>query len=414
MKFSQPSIITKITSVFLVAAGVITLAAMMIYGKADERESYFAKMRFQNATKILQQAYAAGKPLPLEQLKLLDLEITSPPLEMSKKEESVIQVSLPKFYLDVKQEGHRQQVAVKADYGQVWLRDVRPQEKTKFIIIIGYFSMMGLLALLYLSIVRSIYPLKVLQQKIVRFGRGDFTVRCRTDRTDEIGSVANAFDTAIRKQKELMDARMLFLRNAAHELKTPLTKGMIALELPESPKKSQVLGGVFTRLDNLVRELMDIEKLTSGNIRPNPSVHRLEDVFHHAADLLFMEPEEFDHDLDDAMVKVDYRLTALALKNLMDNGIKYGNGEPVKIRLSGTRLEVANRGNPLSREFCHYLEPFAKETENQQGFGLGLFIVHHIALAQGMSFDYRYEEGWNVFGLELKNVMLEEAAQPAA
>ena len=388
---------------------------MMIYGKADERENYFAQMRFRNATQILQQAYAAGRPLPLEQLKLLDLEITSPPKEMSKKEDSVMQVSLPKFYLDVKQEGHRQQVAVKADYGQVWLRDVRPQEKTKFIIIFGYFSMMGMLALLYLSIVRSIYPLKVLQQKIVRFGQGDFSVRCRTDRTDEIGSVANAFDTAIRKQKELMDARMLFLRNAAHELKTPLTKGMIALELPDTPKKSQVLGGVFTRLDNLVRELMDIEKLTSGNIRPNPSVHRLEDVFHHAADLLFMEPEEFDYDLDDTMVKVDYRLTALALKNLMDNGIKYGTlGEPVKIRLEGTRLEVANKGKPLSEEFAHYLEPFSKETENQQGFGLGLFIVHHIAKAQEMGFDYHHEEGWNVFTLEMEKVMVKEAAAPAA
>ena len=254
-----------------------------------------------------------------------------------------------------------------------------------------------MLFLFYISIFRSISPIKALEKKVKLFGEGDFGVDCSSDRKDEIGNLANSFDSSIKRLKELMDARMLFLRNAAHELKTPLTKGMIALELPDGEKKSKSLKGVFIRLNTLIGELLNIEKITSGNLKLILEEKRLIDIIFNVEALLFLEKNTLSHNIKNERVKVDWSLYSLAIKNLVDNGIKYSKNSKVTIEIKNGYFYVINQGEKLNKPLEYYLEPFSKDNTNQQGFGLGLFIVNHIFKAHNSKLRYIHENGCSKF-----------------
>lgn len=66
---------------------------------------------------------------------------------------------------------------------------------------------------------------------------------------DEISQVSEAFYQAIVQIRKLNQSRQFFLRNIMHELKTPITKGLLTLEMIEDNKYKERLNGVFTRLE---------------------------------------------------------------------------------------------------------------------------------------------------------------------
>jgi len=61
----------------------------------------------------------------------------------------------------------------------------------------------------------------------------------------------------------VLEARIVFLRNITHEFKTPITSGKLALEFINSSKSKDVLNNAFTRLELLIKETVQIEKITA-------------------------------------------------------------------------------------------------------------------------------------------------------
>ncbi len=98
-------------------------------------------------------------------------------------------------------------------------------------LIIAFGGATGLLVLLYAWIIRSIVPLSKLRDKIILFSKGNLTIRCKSNQKDEIGEVANAFDTAAQTIRDLLKSRQLLLRAIMHELKPLLQKVRLMAEM---------------------------------------------------------------------------------------------------------------------------------------------------------------------------------------
>ncbi len=105
-------------------------------------------------------------------------------------------------------------------------------------------------------------------------------------------------------------------------------------------------------------------------------------------------------DVKNRALTTDVKLMALAIKNLLDNGLKYGQKKPVILRSNGQVIEIISEGNPLQHPLAYYTEPFSQEEKRSSGFGLGLYIVHSILEKLGYQLGYRYEEGKNIFMIE--------------
>ena len=271
---------------------------------------------------------------------------------------------------------------------------------------IAFIIALLLLLYMYVSIFKSLAPLKTLSGQIRQFASGDLSIECKSASKDEIGKVANEFDRAVKKIRDLIQSRQLFLRTIMHELKTPIGKGRIVAEMLEDEIAKKRLIGVFGRLEMLIVEFSKIEQITSQRYEMNLQTYSLIYIIEHAIDLLMLDEQkreeyirvdgEFDID-----VKVDFDLMALAIKNLIDNALKHSQTKSVLVKQEGQTLIVANHGEPLKMAIEEYFQPFVSGSKAcGSSLGLGLYIVKNIVAQHGLDIVYEYADGMHHFKID--------------
>ena len=254
----------------------------------------------------------------------------------------------------------------------------------------------------YIFVIYKIKPLRKLKRQIVKFANGELDgVQNVGNGKDEISEVAEAFYEAVCQIKALNDSRHLFLRNIMHELKTPITKGLIAAQMIEKSKNQERLISVFHKLENLINELAAIEQITSKIGLTNKTPCLMRDLIDEAIDIAMVEKEHVGiSELDEVRVMVDFKLFSVAIKNMIDNGIKYSTDKHVNIMVSKDHMKFITQGEKLKNDLDFYIQPFIKGEDAQKSFGLGLYIVSNILEAHGLKFGYEYKNGMNVFIFE--------------
>ena len=254
----------------------------------------------------------------------------------------------------------------------------------------------------YIFVIYKIKPLRKLKRQIVKFANGELNgVQNVGNGKDEISEVSEAFYEAVCQIKALNDSRHLFLRNIMHELKTPITKGLIAAQMIEKSKNQERLISVFHKLENLINELAAIEQITSKIGLTNKTPCLMRDLIDEAIDIAMIEKEHVGiSELDEVRVMVDFKLFSVAIKNMIDNGIKYSTDKHVNIMVSKDHMKFITQGEKLKNDLDFYIQPFIKGEDAQKSFGLGLYIVSNILEAHGLKFGYEYKNGMNVFIFE--------------
>nr|WP_315518628.1 ArsS family sensor histidine kinase [uncultured Campylobacter sp.] len=254
----------------------------------------------------------------------------------------------------------------------------------------------------YIFVIYKIKPLRKLKRQIVKFANGELEgVQNVGNGKDEISEVSEAFYEAVCQIKALNDSRHLFLRNIMHELKTPITKGLIAAQMIEKSKNQERLISVFHKLENLINELAAIEQITSKIGLTNKTPCLMRDLIDEAIDIAMVEKEHVGiSELDEVRVMVDFKLFSVAIKNMIDNGIKYSTDKHVNIMVSKDHMKFITQGEKLKNDLDFYIQPFIKGEDAQKSFGLGLYIVSNILEAHGLKFGYEYKNGMNVFIFE--------------
>nr|WP_315057473.1 ArsS family sensor histidine kinase [uncultured Campylobacter sp.] len=269
---------------------------------------------------------------------------------------------------------------------------------------VGFLLTMAVLISLYLSIVRSFTPLKKLSKNIKKFAQGNLDVNlAATHSEDEIGQVAQEFNNAIAKIQELIRSRQLFLRTIMHELKTPIGKGRLITEMLDDETQKERLVNVFERLEILINEFAKIEQLLSKSYSLNYQDYHFSLILEQVRDMSMLDnwDELISADIEcDAVINVDFGLFALAIKNLIDNALKYSSDKKVRIICDENKVSVANRGAALAKSFEHYKQAFIRnKDEKATGMGLGLYIIDKICELHKFRFEYNYSDGTHYFSI---------------
>lgn len=277
------------------------------------------------------------------------------------------------------------------------LQDDRPENYYfEIAVTLGVFLIV-LLLLLYLAVLKKLDPLKKLHRQIQRFAQGDTQTRITYLYDDEIGKIAKSFDDAIMHINTLSASKNLFMRNLMHELKTPITKGRIVVEMLEDEATKKVLIRAFERMNELISELAEIERVTTQSFEPNFEYVMLDEVIQKSQDLLMTVKGHVAIEVQNRALTTDVKLFSLAIKNLLDNGIKYSKNKHVTLRSAEGGLEIISKGEKLQYALSYYIEPFSQEEKRSSGFGLGLYIVHSILEKLGCGLEYKYVDGNNIF-----------------
>ncbi len=268
---------------------------------------------------------------------------------------------------------------------------------SKIVLVAGVVNLVVLLFFLYL--IKRLQPLVSLKKEIARFASGAADVSTHMGGHDEIADVANEFDRAIRTIHTLQESRTLFLRNIMHELRTPITKGKLAAALLETPKERERFERFFSRLEYLLGEFSKVERVTASDVQLKRRRYRAVDFLDNALDLLMIEHNQVSvRQQGDVSLEADFELLSIAIKNLLDNAIKYGEGRP-EIAIEAHRFCVNSKGTPLVG--LELEQAFNRPFENSaKGLGLGLYITSKIVKLNGFSLRYEHHGGVNRFCID--------------
>lgn len=260
------------------------------------------------------------------------------------------------------------------------------------------FGFLWLLGIVGLAVVAGVYPiirrltlrLEALQRSVKRFGEGDLSVRVPEQGQDEVADLARQFNAAAERVETLVKSHKSLLANASHELRSPLTRIRMGLELmsgqqPSPAFRAEILRNI-AELDQLVDEILLASRLDAREA----DVGTVEVV-----DLVGLAAEEcarVDADLDAGASpdSVDVRgvskLLRRAIRNLLENARRYSQGEisvVVHRRQGHAEVRVCDQGPgvPASQRE-RIFEPFYRlpgASERAGGVGLGLALVRSIA-----------------------------------
>ena len=281
---------------------------------------------------------------------------------------------------------------------QILIKDLESKNLTNsFYTIFVFVSLLIVITILYINTLKKLLPLKELKDKVINFGDEKFDFELSNSSSkDEVTLLANEFKKSAQKLKNIKESRNIFIRNIMHELKTPITKGKFLLQLEKSDENIEKLKMVFNRLESLINEFATIEELISQNRVLEKKSYFLEDLLDNAKDILMIDDNCVKNSYENIKLNVNFKLFSIAIKNLIDNAIKYSNDKKVEVLTQNEDILFVNSGKKLEGDFEKYLEPFYSKSSNES-FGLGLYIVFNILKANGYNLLYKYEDGKNIF-----------------
>ncbi len=256
-----------------------------------------------------------------------------------------------------------------------------------------------ILVLLMLTVAIGAFPivrrlmrrLERLQISVDALGSGQLSTRVAIEGNDEVASLAISFNRSAGRIEALVDAQRNLLANASHELRSPLARMRMAVELLQDrapPDVRDELLRNMAELDQLVGEILLASKLDAAVDADVAADH---------VDLTGLVAEEcalFDAQLEAqaASLPGNARLLRRMVRNLLENARRHGGNTPVVVRIDivpgpSIRLDVVDQGPGIPEdEHENVFAPFYRlpgTSERDGGVGLGLSLARQIAAAHG-------------------------------
>lgn len=225
-----------------------------------------------------------------------------------------------------------------------------------------------------------------------RIAEGNFDVRLHSGRTDELGRLAEAVNALAEKLNGFVTGQKRFLGDISHELRSPIARLQMALELlssssrlsEEEQNRIHDIREEVQEMTHLVSELLAFSKAGLKGSSPEMKPVNLHESVRTVVERLGLnERVELDF-ADNPFVEGDAILLERAVSNVLRNCVRYAGEGAIKVRMKAGAAEhiltIADEGPGVAAEALpHLTEPFYRPESSRSrslgGVGLGLAIV---------------------------------------
>ena len=250
-------------------------------------------------------------------------------------------------------------------------------------------------------------PLRQMSEAAKSFGEGDFSIRVPVTSNDEIGELSTAFNNMAASLASGENMRRNFIANVSHELKTPMTTiagfidGILDGTIPPEREAYylRTVSQEVKRLSRLVRTMLDLSRIDSGELRLRPARFDLTNTIL-VAILSFEKPIEekqleirgLEH-AESLFVDGDPDMIHQVVYNLFENAVKFTNpGGYIEIQVKDASdrvsVTIRNSGHGIEPDeirmiFDRFYKTDKSRSQDKNGMGLGLCIVKTIIHLHG-------------------------------
>ena len=239
-------------------------------------------------------------------------------------------------------------------------------------------------------------PIKDIKTHVRGLKKGNLSSTIKVRSSDELGQLASTINRMTLEINRLVNQKQNLLIDVSHELKTPLTRlKFILANMDISSDNKAQLNKEINFLQDLISNMLFTDKLSTPYIEDlEVSDILVNDLVQNACDMFYeieKKLEIINNIKEPVILSVDRYKMSLAIKNLIDNGIKYGSSEKrtqmiISLEKSYVSIQVRDFGVGITKEQIKkitkplYRGSVAKE-KSKSGFGLGLAITKKIVEA---------------------------------
>jgi two-component system osmolarity sensor histidine kinase EnvZ len=280
------------------------------------------------------------------------------------------------------------------DDDEYWLRIPRGRvERQVALRWLGWGTLALALSLLsaYFIVSRLNRPLRALATAAAAIGKGKTPEPLSESGPEEIRTLSHAFNEMSRDLARLDADRALILAGVSHDLRTPLSRLRLGLEMSGAdPQLKDGMTADIEEMDRIINQFLDFARTDGGEAPQHADLAAIAaEVAEHY--------RRHGHSVATELASVpELPLQTMAMRrvvlNLVDNALRYGEkdvGIAVRAENSSVVLEVADRGPGIPASEVERLKrPFTRleaARSDKGGAGLGLAIVDRVARAHGGS-----------------------------
>ena len=251
---------------------------------------------------------------------------------------------------------------------------------------------------------RVVRPLGNLSAAVKAMGRGHSPEPLPEDGPEEIANLARAFNRMSSDLQQLSENRTVMIAGISHDLRTPLTRLGLAVEMLDERSDPELIGRIrrnLEQMNHLIGQFLQFSHGVDGETPVQLDLWQMIESL--AADVKLEGARLRLHRKDPPCV---YFADAVALErvivNLLKNAAQYGNGQPIDISLTCSEeqvaVEIADRGPGIpADELQDVFKPFHRVVTAGEsragGSGLGLAIAQQIARKHEWSIDLLPRDG---------------------
>ena len=253
-----------------------------------------------------------------------------------------------------------------------------------------------LVFLICYGLVQRIFkPIKSIEEGATRIGQGELEHRIDVKQKDELGSLAQKINQAASNAQETLEQIEALGLAVSHELRSPLTRARLEVELLEDSKIKEDLLNEINAMETIITNLLDSEALDSGHKKLQLETFELNEMIKQVvkksgfladANIVFTPLE------DATDIEADKILVEVMIKNILENAIRYNppEGEPIQVIIKyiedAYEIKIKDFGPGFSEDdITKVTEPFYRTDQSRSrqsgGFGLGLYLCKQIVKA---------------------------------
>jgi len=240
---------------------------------------------------------------------------------------------------------------------------------------------------LYFFIHRYLRPVQLMKNRIEALEEGDLKSTIDIIGEDELADLSQSMNQLIEDINVLLENKHQLLLEVSHELRSPLARMQLLIALIPKHRNIEKLKQEIDFLEGMISNLLLSDRLSLPYSKLDLEKHTTHEILNKVIDMFPTKCKriKIDNHIPDDIVYIDKTKFILALRNLLDNALKY-SPDNVNVKLivrknGDIQFHVKDSGIGISKENIQKLTiPFfqADQTVSTKGFGLGLTICKKI------------------------------------